>query len=180
MMPMPGYRRPMAVDTLGPTARTVRLDADEAERAAIAERLDLVAVRSLEAELAIGRKGRTVSVAGTVRAAVTQSCVASGEPVEAMVEEAFRVELRPRLQDGGTDDEIELGEGELDVDFYDGASVDLAEVVAQSLALALDPYPRSAWAEEALRQAGVKGEGEAAVESSPFAGLAALKDKLKP
>jgi hypothetical protein len=52
-------------------------------------------------------------------------------------------------------------------------------VVAQSLALALDPYPRSARAEEALRQAGVKDEEEAAAgDSSPFAALAALKDKL--
>ncbi len=138
-MPMPGYRRPVAVDSLGPTARTIRLDSDEAERAAIAERLDLVAVRRLEAEVAIGRKGRTVSVDGTVRAAVTQSCVASGEPVEATVEEAFRVELRPRPEDSCRDDEIELGEAELDVDFYDGAAVDLGEVVAQSLALAREP-----------------------------------------
>ena len=53
-------------------------------------------------------------------------------------------------------------------------------VGGQTLSLALNPFPRSEAAEEALREAGVKTEEQAQAESSPFAGLAALKDKLKP
>ena len=41
-------------------------------------------------------------------------------------------------------------------------------------AMAIDPYPRSPAAAEALREAGVIGEEEA----GPFAALAALKAKL--
>jgi hypothetical protein len=45
--------------------------------------------------------------------------------------------------------------------------------VADELSLALDPYPRSAGAEDALRDAGVLSEEQA----GPFAALAALKGK---
>ena len=44
------------------------------------------------------------------------------------------------------------------------------------MALALDPFPRAPGAEEALRAAGVIGEGEA----GPFGALAGLKAKLNP
>jgi uncharacterized metal-binding protein YceD (DUF177 family) len=57
--------------------------------------------------------------------------------------------------------------------FHDGATIDLGGAIADTLALALDPYPRSAGADEALREAGVISEAEA----SPFAVLARLKGK---
>ena len=75
---------------------------------------------------------------------------------------------------GRPEEEIELGEEELDTIFYEGGSVDLGEAVAQSLALALDPYPRSPAAEAALREAGVASEEEARAQASPFAALKGL------
>ena len=50
--------------------------------------------------------------------------------------------------------------------------------MAETLSLALDPSPRVSEADEALSAAGVKSEAQAKAESSPFAGLAGLKDKL--
>jgi uncharacterized metal-binding protein YceD (DUF177 family) len=59
--------------------------------------------------------------------------------------------------------------------FHDGQTIDLGEAVAQSLGLALNPYPRSLEAERALKAAGVKGEEDA----QPVAGaFASLKDLL--
>jgi uncharacterized metal-binding protein YceD (DUF177 family) len=69
------------------------------------------------------------------------------------------------------DEEIELGETDCDVVFYDGAVIDLGSAIADTLALSLDPYPRSASADAALKEAGVLTEADA----SPFAALAALK-----
>jgi len=40
--------------------------------------------------------------------------------------------------------------------FYDGASIDVGEAVAETLLLNLDPYPRAPGAEQALRAAGVR------------------------
>jgi uncharacterized metal-binding protein YceD (DUF177 family) len=71
------------------------------------------------------------------------------------------------------DEEIELGESDCDTVFYDGAQIDLGTAVADTLALSVDPYPRSAGAEAALKEAGVLTEEQA----GPFAALAALKGK---
>jgi uncharacterized metal-binding protein YceD (DUF177 family) len=172
----PEFSRIWQVDTLGPAPRQVAIEAGEGERAALAGRFGLAAIARLEAEAVLGREGRTVTAQGRLRAAVTQSCVATGEPVEAEIEAPFRVEFRPPPE-AGTDEEIELGAAELDVVFYDGAAVDLGEAVAETLSLSLDPWPRAPGAEEKLRAAGVKDEAEAARESRPFAVLQGLKDE---
>ncbi len=166
------------LDSLDSGPRAVAIEAGPAEREALARRFGLVALDSLAAEAELRRSGEAVTAVGRLRALVTQSCVASAEPVEAEVAEDFRVEFRPLPADARPEEEeVELGEGELDVVFYEGGAVDLGEAVAQSLLLGLDPYPRSPAAEAALREAGVRSEEEARIEASPFAALAALKGK---
>ncbi|HEY1607004.1 MAG TPA: DUF177 domain-containing protein [Allosphingosinicella sp.] len=174
----PEFSRVWRLDTLGAEPRAVRIEAEEAERAALAARFGLVAIHRLEAEAELSRQGESLLAAGILRAAVAQSCVASGEPVEEELEAPFRIEFRPSPASGGSDEEIELGEGDLDTVFYDGAAIDLGEAVAETLSLSLDPYPRAPGAESTLREAGVKDEEEVARESSPFAALQRLKDEL--
>lgn len=169
------FSRPVRLDALSEEPRTVRIEAEPAEREALAARFGLVAIDSLAAEARLSRRGDSVEAAGRLNANVTQSCVATAEPVGAGVEEAFRVEFRPPPEIRA-DEEIELGEEELDVIFYEGGAVDLGEAVAQSLALALDPYPRSPAAAAALREAGVRDEEDARAEASPFAALKGLKE----
>lgn len=176
---MTEFSRLFRLDSLSDEPRRVEIEAGPDEREALAGRFGLVAIDSLAAEAELRRSGEAVTAAGRLRARVTQSCVASAEPVEAEVAEHFRVEFRPLPADVRPEEEIELGEGELDVTFYEGGAIDLGEAVAQSLLLGLDPYPRSAAAEAALREAGVKSEEEARAEASPFAALAALKGKME-
>ena len=174
-MTVPEFSRPVRVDTLGPEPRALAIEADAGERAALAARFDLPDIARLAAEASLVRRGEEVVATGRLDAAVTQSCVASGEPVETIVDEAFEIVFRPMPATGAPDEEVELSETELDVVFYDGAAIDLGEAVAETLALSLDPYPRSPGAEEALRAAGVKSEEEA----GPFGALASLRDKLQ-
>lgn len=174
-MTAPEFSRPVRVDTLGAEPRTMTIEASADERAALARRFGLVDIGRLAAEASLVGKGVEVIATGRIEAAVTQSCVASGEPVDADVDEPFALTFRPMPEPGRPDEEIELSEGELDVLFYDGAAIDLGEAVAETLALSLDPYPRAPGAEEALKAAGVKSEEEA----GPFGALAGLRDKLK-
>ncbi|HEX9953907.1 MAG TPA: YceD family protein [Allosphingosinicella sp.] len=175
---MTEFSRTFRIDTLGAGAREVSIEAEEAERAALAKRFGLQAIGALAAQAALTRSGDSVRASGRVIASVVQSCVATGEPVEEEVAEEFEIEFRPNLQVTAPDEEIELSGSELDVVFYEGSAVDLGEAVAETVSLALNPFPRSPQAEKALREAGVKSEEEAKREASPFAGLAALKDKL--
>jgi uncharacterized metal-binding protein YceD (DUF177 family) len=175
-MTAPEFSRTVRIDTLGESPRMISVEANEAERAALARRFGFVSISGLSADLSLVRRGEAVSARGTLRAELAQSCVATGDPVEERVEEPFEIEFRPHPVPSGAEEEVELGVGELDVVFYDGAAVDVGEAVAETLSLSVEAYPRSPAAEAALRELGVQSEEEARLEASPFA---ALKGKLE-
>jgi uncharacterized metal-binding protein YceD (DUF177 family) len=149
----------------------LELVADEEERRSIAERLDLRRLDRLDAHVTLSPAGPIVRAQGRIVAALEQSCVVSGEPVASHVDEPFALLFMPEPEDAGPDEEVELGGQDCDVVFYDGAAIDLGSAIADTLALSIDPYPRSAAADAVLREAGVLTEEQA----SPFAALAALK-----
>ena len=151
-----------------------RLDlvADETERSAVAKRLGLPSVDRLEAHVTLAKTGATVRASGRLGASLDQSCAVTNEPVPAHVDEPFEMVFMPEPDASGPDEEIELGESDCDVVFYDGAAIDLGTAIADTLALSLDPYPRSAGADAALKEVGVLTEEQA----SPFAALAKLKN----
>jgi uncharacterized metal-binding protein YceD (DUF177 family) len=150
-----------------------RLDlvADDAERRSIADRLGLGGLERLDAHVTLSRTGAIVRGEGRIVAALEQCCVVTGEPVAAHVDEAFSLLFMPAPNTSAPEEEIELGEEDCDVVFYDGGAIDLGSAIADTLGLSVDPYPRSASADAALKQAGVITEEQA----SPFAVLAALK-----
>jgi uncharacterized metal-binding protein YceD (DUF177 family) len=149
----------------------LELVADEEERVAVANRLGLGALSCLEAHAILSRNGDIIRARGRLAAALEQNCVVTSEPVPAHVDEPLDLIFMPEPPSGHPDEEIELGGGDLDVVFHDGAEIDLGGAIADTLALSLDPYPRSAGADAALKEAGVMTEEQA----SPFAVLAGLK-----
>lgn len=149
----------------------IELSADDEERGAIAARLGLPSLDCLQAHATLTRKDASIEAEGRIHASLSQSCVVTGEPVPAHVDEPFRLLFIPAPEPSRSDEEIELGEADCDVTFYDGGTIDFGAAIADTLALSLDPYPRSAGAEAALREAGVLSEAEA----GPFAALAQLK-----
>lgn len=149
----------------------IDLVADEGERKRIADRLDLRALDRLEAHATLERKGEIVRARGRLKAALCQSCVVTGEPVDASADEPFDIYFLPEPTAGSSEEEVELAQADCDVVFHDASAIDLGSAIADTLALSLDPYPRSAGAEAALKEAGVLTEAEA----GPFAALAKLK-----
>lgn len=149
----------------------IDLTADDAERAAIAQRLDLLSLDRLEAHIVLHRDGKTVRCEGRVKAQFQQACIASGNPVAAAVDETFTLHFMPEPKIDAPDAELELAGDELDTVFHDGQAIDLGTAIADTLGLALDPYPRGPDADAALKEAGVMSEGEA----GPFAILAKLR-----
>lgn len=164
------FAQALRIDTIRDGER-LDVAADEAARAAISERLGLTRLDRLEAHVVLAREGANILARGRVLASLDQSCVITGEPVAAHVDEPFEVKFIPEPAVATPDEEIELAAHDCDTMFHDGATIDLGAAVADSLALALDPYPRSTAAAAALKEAGVMSEAEA----SPFAVLAQLK-----
>lgn len=171
-MTTPEFSRPVRIDTLGEGGRAIAIEADEAERAALAARFGLISLEGLAADAALRREGETILAEGRIRATVEQACVATGGPVPATIDEPFSLRFVPE----GDAEEIELDVEDCDTIDYSGSAVDLGEAVAETLALSLDPFPRALDAEAVLKAAGILSEDE--VVTGPFAALKALKDKL--
>ena len=164
----------LRLDQIGEGER-IDLVADEGECGAICKRLGLEALDRLEAHAVLSRTGDTVRATGRLAASVIQSCVVTSEPVAAHIDEPFELMFVREQPPAAADQEIELDPNDCDVVFYDGGTIDLGGAIADTLALSLDPYPRSASAESALKEAGVLSEDQA----SPFAVLAALKGRME-
>lgn len=169
----PEFSRIYRIDTIGERPRTVEIEANEAERAALARRFGLISIARLAGSAAIAKAAGGVKASGHISASVEQNCVATGDAVPATIDEPF--ELKFVVPDNAPEpEEVELNVDELDIVEYDGQAVDLGEALAQTLALALDPFPRSPNADAILRKAGVISEEQA----GPFGALAGLKDTL--
>ena len=141
-----------------------KIDCDESECTALAARFGFAAVARLSARLKVKRAGPGHwNVTGKLQAEVTQLCGVTGEPVPESVD--FTIEERYcRASEEGTDIDVSLDGFE---PLVDGA-IDLGEVVAQTLAISVNPWPRSVDAPHSF----AVGESE---KEHPFAGLAALK-----
>ncbi len=156
---------------VGNHSRNIHLAADEAERSGLIARFDLAALDSLEADISLNNEAAGVVALGRFTARLAQYCIASNDPVPAVLDEPIHIRFIAEPTDGG---EFELEADDCETMFHDGQTIDLGEAVAQSLGLALDPYPRSPDSEKILKAAGVKSEEEAA----PLGALASLKDLL--
>ncbi len=162
------------IDKLPSAGRSLAVDANEAERAAIAEAMNIVSVERFVANLTIAPIRGGLRALGHLDAAVTQASIVSFEPVPEIISEAIdRVFLHgPRDHQPpapGSEIFIDLEDDDFP-DHIDGPEVDLSALLLETLALALSPYPRREG--EALDTLGV---GANEPEAGPFAGLASLK-----
>jgi uncharacterized metal-binding protein YceD (DUF177 family) len=158
---------------VGSQSRSIQLSADEVARTGLMARFDLAALDSLKAEISLAHDAEGVVATGRFTADLAQYCIASHVPVPAKMDEAIHIRFIPEPVVSG-EVELELEADDCDTMFHDGQTIDLGESVAQSLGLALNPYPRSPEAEKMLKAAGVKSEDEVV----PSGALAGLKDLL--
>jgi hypothetical protein len=173
MSDTPEFSRPF--DLRGITVKPVKLSAGEAECAALAKRFDIVAIASLEAEVSLEAEASDVRAKGTLDAVIVQSCAVSGEDLPVTIREAINLRFVPaeRLEVSQPDAEVELEAGELDEIGYTGTSIDLGEAVAQTLALAIDPYAEGPNADAFRREQGLLAAG---AEGSLADALRALRE----
>lgn len=175
----PALTEPLPLDRIGTRTIVVEIDADAEARAALAERFGLLDLASFTAKAGVRRRRDTgwIELRGQLKASVVQACVVSLEPVSSEVE----AEIDELFDDNPVDDnpagdavEIDLDPLAEDPEPLDGGALDVGEVIAQTLSLAIDPYPRAPGADlETLSETGEVGRETS--EDSPFAALAALK-----
>ena len=169
------FSRIFSLDHLGDGEAARSITANEAERAALASRLGILALDRLEAELRLRRERGSplIHLSGRLTADVVQACVLTLEPVRQRVEEEFSLLFTLDPQERALSQDVFVDvEDETWPEPVGAEGIDLGEAVAQQLSLAIDPYPR---AEGARLERSHWGRGEVGATDSPFAVLERLK-----
>lgn len=166
-MRVPEFSRP--VDRRHLAAQPVKLVADGAERKALAARFGLVAIDRLEAAVVLAADGDVVSAQGTLSADVVQSCAVTGEDLPVTISEPLALHFVPEAK--AAEEEVELDQDELDEIPFTGHQFDLGEAVAQTLALAIDPYATGPDADRVRQEKGLSEEKAGGPMASALAAL---------
>ena len=164
------------LDSMPVAGRDVEIVPDEAERAVLAEKLGVSSVDRLEVRLHAVKFRGGMRVTGRLAGAVTQPSVVTLEPiVQEIAEPIDRVFLPGGEKEYAVSANAEIFvdlSGEDIPDHFEGNEADLTALIVETLALAVDLYPRREG--ESLDELGLKPDVE---ETSPFAALKALKTK---
>jgi uncharacterized metal-binding protein YceD (DUF177 family) len=170
------FSRPLSLDRISTTQHREEITATDKERVALAERFSLLSLDSLTASFTLKRARKDlVRVKGHVRADLAQACVVTLEPVPARIDERFEVDFLEGVQPAVTDLELDAEAAEAPEPAPDGW-IDLGELAAEQLGLALDPYPRTPDAEIPVEWKAEPAAAPVADERpNPFAALEKLK-----
>ena len=172
--PEPEFSR--LIDIRKIDGRELELTATPAECAALASRFSLVSVSRMTARVSLTRDGEVVVANGRLMADIVQSCAISAEDLPVRINEPLAMRfLSENAVIAPTSEEEELSADACDEIPFEGDRLDLGEAVAQSLALAIDPFAAGPDAERIRHEAGLLDEGL----TGPFAALAALKGKTQ-
>ena len=189
MRKMPKTAEPGPESVSPPLSRTLRvdelkegeegtIDVNRVERETIAELLDLCALDRLTFAFRLNRRGQgRLALQGTLAAAVTQTCVVSLEPVESTLQVPVEVEFWPvpMIDDLAASPDEAASHGTLDwPEPIEGGKIDLGPVIYETLATALDPYPKREGVSFEWSEAPGTGAADEQPES-PFADLKRLK-----
>ena len=148
--------------------------ATASERDGIAAALHLLTMSELHTAYRIERlAGGGYRLHGRVTSTLQQACVVSLEPLDARLDEPFDIEFWETRERGDESGEASVLDGP-DIETLERGEIATGRIVFETVSAALNPYPRKhgaemTWCDEA---ASVPGK------TSPFAGLAKLKDKL--
>lgn len=170
------FSRPLSLDRISSTQHREEIAATDKERVDLAERFGLLSLDSLTASFTLKRVRKDlVRVKGHVTAELAQACVVTLDPVPGRIDERFEVDFLEGVQPAVTDVELDAEAAEAPEPAPDGW-IDLGELAAEQLGLALDPYPRKPDAEvPAAWKAEVAAQPTPAERVNPFSVLEKLK-----
>jgi hypothetical protein len=169
------FTRPVRIESVSADGLEQTIEANEAERAALAKLNGLPGIARLTATFVLKRAGRgLIKVRGEVHAEVTQSCVVSLEPIDATLDEPVDVRFAVPVGESASRRGPPLSAAEAESLSLDGEDqpdkivdgrIDLGALAAEFMVLGLDPYPRK----PGVDFTPPKTEGEGV--DTPFSGL---------
>ena len=116
------------------------IKATESDCKDLAERLHIPAIADVKAKLALKRTGKyLINLSGVLSCEAVQECVVTLEPVKTLNDTEFEITF--------SEDEQKLPEDtvmpDLTLEPVENGVIDLGEIVAQQISIALPDYPRA-------------------------------------
>ena len=166
-----------AVQDIPESGLEVERAASPEEREGIARSLDLIACSSLTARYAISPQGEGhFRLTGTLKARIDQSCVLTLEPLTNEIEESFSVDYWPETEIPAPTSGVVDVHDEPDLEPIVAGRLKVGRVVFESLASAIDLFPRKPGAAFEAPETSADSNG-AGKSDGPFAALARIKGK---
>lgn len=170
----------LPVEDLQSEPRVYHLLASEADKAALIKRFNIVNLASLEAKTAVHVESNpdVIWLRGTLKAELSQPCVVTLSEVHESIEEDFELKLVPPDVAEQLDEDEAFADPEApEYDAFEGETLPLGELIAQTLSVMMNPYPRASDADLAsFVKAGITVNEELEQKPSPFSVLAKLSD----
>ena len=159
--------------------RDYRFAASEDERRVLADRFDLVSVEALSADVTVRDAGteQGILVSGTLTASLHQRCIVSLEPVPESYTTDFSLLLvDPEMAARMDEEEVYLDPEAPEYDALEGKEIPLGEIVAQTLSITMNPYPRAEGSELNVgNKKGISINEPEQTRENPFAALESLR-----
>ncbi|PCH99626.1 MAG: hypothetical protein COB76_05305 [Alphaproteobacteria bacterium] len=181
------FSRLIKIDHIDGKSKSETIEASADECAALATRFEVSKVKSVTAKIALKRQGdrMTYRVTGSLSASIVQECAVTAADINNDISEEFEswfvdqarvasfAKAKQEKDRAEEADEYEMREEKDDPERIIGGAIDVGELVAQYLALAIDPYLRA----EGVDDGDYIEISPEDAKPNPFAALAALKDK---
>ncbi len=154
----------------------VQIAASAEDLNSLTSRFDLLEAKSVTAKLVVNVSSREkgILIEGHIRADIVQRCVATLDPVPDLIDETFDLLLvDEETAEAWDEQELYLEADHKDYDAFEGDSIPLGEIVAQTLSILMDDYPRAEGVEIAVPD-GV--DVNAPDRENPFDVLKTLKE----
>lgn len=178
------------VDEIGNRPLEVRIEADEAACRALSRRFAVEGLKDLVAAVTLTQaQGGVVHVTGSVKARVQQLCIVTQDPMETEVEEEIEgwfADQNRALSFARAKKERDMSKGHMEVEIIEeaedpepivGGRIDLGELAAQHLSLAIPLFPRKEGAVSPLTDEDLKAGKPLSGRKNPFEALKDWKKK---
>ncbi len=168
-------------DEIQVEGRDYRIEATADQLSVLVERFDILGMSKLLAKVNVvaDRQNKGFRIAGSIEADLVQKCIVTLREAPEQIRESFELLLvSPEQAEAFDEEELYADPSAPDYDAFEGNELPLGEIVAQTVSVMMEPYPRAEGATiEGVKGTGVSVNEELEKKPNPFAVLSQLRDK---
>lgn len=173
--------REMSFEDLTSEFTEFQFEASDDECRALAERLGILVLHHVKVTGVVGHvtAGGDIDLSGEMQAALEQNCSITLKPVREEVNTSFNIRFSDRISEDTPLGQIEEELGHRSFEPMPAGPVNIGEIAAQYLSMAINPFPRTSGATldaSALEGVTILSEEDDRAARSPFSTVKKITD----